>query len=40
MSEEASAQGVGGTPTFFINGANIGTHTWETLEPILRESAG
>jgi 2-hydroxychromene-2-carboxylate isomerase len=40
MSEAASAQGVGGTPTFFLNGANIGTQSWATLEPILRESAG
>jgi protein-disulfide isomerase len=40
MAEAAAAQGVGGTPTFFLNGANIGTHTWATLEPILRESAG
>jgi protein-disulfide isomerase len=40
ISEAASAQGVDGTPTFFLNGANIGSHTWATLEPILRESAG
>jgi protein-disulfide isomerase len=40
MAQAAEAQGVGGTPTFFINGANIGTHTWATLEPILREQAG
>jgi protein-disulfide isomerase len=40
MAEAAEAQGVGGTPTFFLNGANIGTHTWATLEPILREAAG
>ncbi|HEX8571206.1 MAG TPA: thioredoxin domain-containing protein [Allosphingosinicella sp.] len=40
MAEAAQAQGVGGTPTFFFNGANIGTHTWATLEPILREAAG
>jgi protein-disulfide isomerase len=40
MAEAASAEGVDGTPTFFINGANIGSHTWATLEPILRESAG
>lgn len=40
MAEAAGAQGVQGTPTFFLNGANIGTHTWATLEPILRESAG
>jgi protein-disulfide isomerase len=40
MAEAAEAQGVRGTPTFFFNGANIGTHTWATLEPILREGAG
>jgi protein-disulfide isomerase len=40
MAEAAGAQGVQGTPTFFLNGANIGTHNWTTLEPILRESAG
>lgn len=40
MSEAASAQGVQGTPTFFLNGANIGPHSWQTLEPILREAAG
>jgi protein-disulfide isomerase len=40
MAEAAHAQGVEGTPTFFFNGANIGTHTWATLEPILREGAG
>lgn len=40
MAEAAGAQGVQGTPTFFLNGANIGTHSWATLEPILREQAG
>ena len=40
MAEAAEALGVGGTPTFLLNGANIGTHTWGTLEPILREQAG
>jgi protein-disulfide isomerase len=40
IAEAANAQGVEGTPTFFINGANIGTHTWATLEPILRDGAG
>ena len=40
MAETAGAQGVQGTPTFFLNGANIGSHSWTTLEPILRESAG
>lgn len=40
IAEAAQAQGVQGTPTFFFNGANIGTHSWESLEPILREAAG
>jgi protein-disulfide isomerase len=40
MNEAAVAQGVQGTPTFFLNGANIGPQTWATLEPILREAAG
>ena len=40
IAAAAEAQGVSSTPTFFINGANIGTQTWATLEPILRESAG
>ena len=40
MAAAAEGQGVTGTPTFFFNGANIGTQTWATLEPILRESAG
>jgi protein-disulfide isomerase len=40
IGEAAAALGVEGTPTFLLNGANIGTHTWATLEPILRESGG
>jgi protein-disulfide isomerase len=40
MNEAATAQGVQGTPTFFLNGSSIGFHTWATLEPILREAAG
>jgi protein-disulfide isomerase len=40
MNEAAAAQGVAGTPTFFLNGANIGSHSWATLEPVLREAAG
>jgi protein-disulfide isomerase len=40
MAEAAEAQGVQGTPTFFLNDGNIGSHTWATLEPILRDSAG
>jgi protein-disulfide isomerase len=40
MNQAAAAQGVQGTPTFFLNGANTGPHSWATLEPILREEAG
>jgi protein-disulfide isomerase len=29
---------VEGTPTFFINGRNIGTQTWQTLEPMLQNA--
>jgi protein-disulfide isomerase len=27
-----------GTPTFFINGSNVGTQTWQTLEPMLQRA--
>jgi protein-disulfide isomerase len=40
MVRSANGLGVTGTPTFFFNGADIGTHTWATLEPILRDAAG
>ena len=29
---------VTGTPTFFINGRNVGTQTWATLEPMLQRA--
>ena len=29
---------VTGTPTFFVNGKNIGTQSWKTLEPILQNA--
>jgi len=40
MAEAASALGVTGTPTFFLNGANIGTHDWASLEPVIRQAGG
>jgi protein-disulfide isomerase len=40
MNEAAAAQGVQGTPSFFLNGSNVGPQTWATLEPMLREAAG
>ncbi len=30
--------GITGTPTFYLNGANVGTLTWETLEPLLQNA--
>ncbi|MFA9201120.1 MAG: thioredoxin domain-containing protein [Cypionkella sp.] len=35
QSEELN---VTGTPTFFINGKNVGTQTWATLEPMLQRA--
>lgn len=35
QSEELN---VTGTPTFFINGRNVGTQGWATLEPMLQEA--
>jgi protein-disulfide isomerase len=29
---------VTGTPTFFINGSNVGTQTWQTLEPMIQRA--
>lgn len=40
MNEAAAAQGVQGTPSFFLNGSDLGPQSWGTLEPILREAAG
>ena len=40
LAQAGEALGVGGTPTFFINGANIGPQTWESLEPVLRQAGG
>ena len=30
--------GITGTPTFYLNGANVGSLTWETLEPMLQNA--
>ncbi len=38
-SDSQSAElNVTGTPTFFINGSNVGTQTWELLEPMLQRA--
>ena len=36
----ASELGVQGTPTFFINGARAHAHSWEELEPLIRQAGG
>jgi protein-disulfide isomerase len=40
MYEAAEALGVEGTPTFFLNGRNIGTHDWASLQPLIRQAGG
>ena len=35
---QSSELNVTGTPTFFINGRNVGTQTWATLEPMLQKA--
>lgn len=38
-SEQQSRElNVTGTPTFFINGRNVGTQNWNTLEPMLQRA--
>jgi protein-disulfide isomerase len=35
---QSSELNVTGTPTFFINGNNVGTQTWQSLEPMLQRA--
>ena len=37
-TQAASEKGVTGTPWFFINGKDVGTQTWATLEPMLQNA--
>lgn len=37
-SQQSNDLNVTGTPTFFINGRNIGTQSWATLEPMLQKA--
>lgn len=37
-TEQSDELDVTGTPTFFINGRNIGTQSWKTLEPMLQNA--
>jgi protein-disulfide isomerase len=40
MEREASAAGVTGTPTFFINGGILDTNVWAGIEPHIRQAGG
>ncbi len=40
MAEAADAAGVHGTPTFFINGRNVGVQDWPGLEALIRQAGG
>ena len=40
IGQAAVDLGVGGTPTFFINGRNVGVHDWTSLEPLIRQAGG
>jgi len=37
-TQAASEKGVTGTPWFFVNGKDVGTQTWATLEPMLQNA--
>lgn len=36
--KQSSELNVTGTPTFFINGNNVGTQSWQTLEPMIQRA--
>lgn len=38
--EAAEALGVSGTPAFMLNGQLIGSHDWQTLEPLIKQAGG
>jgi protein-disulfide isomerase len=40
MYEAASALGVTGTPTFFVNGRRADTNEWSGIEPLIRQAGG
>jgi protein-disulfide isomerase len=40
MAQAATAAGVTGTPTFFVNGKQVEAYDWATLEPFLKDSGG
>ncbi|MEA2999285.1 MAG: hypothetical protein QOH04_1207 [Sphingomonadales bacterium] len=40
MVEAAHALGVGGTPTFFLNGQMLDVNEWSAVEPLIRQAVG
>lgn len=40
MADAASAQGVTGTPTFFVNGKMVSADDWSAIEPEIRQAGG
>jgi protein-disulfide isomerase len=40
IERDASAAGVTGTPTFFINGQVLDTNIWAGVEPLIRQAGG
>jgi protein-disulfide isomerase len=40
MAEAGAAQGVEGTPTFFINGKKVSADDWAAIEPEIRQAGG
>jgi protein-disulfide isomerase len=40
IGEAASALGVTGTPTFFINGVQAQVNSWPDIEPLIRQAGG
>lgn len=40
FAEKARAEGIRGTPTFFLNGRQLGVNTWPTVEAELKAALG
>jgi len=40
MTQAATALGVTGTPTFFLNGGMLDVNEWAAVEPLIRQAVG
>jgi protein-disulfide isomerase len=40
MYKAATALGIEGTPTFFINGSRVKAHDWSELQPLIKRAGG